>query len=122
MLAAKETVANDRALPDRLKQARLLTDKLFQIVRPEFLYDRPIPERHRIVFYIGHLEAFDWNLLRGHLQLRTFHPEYDRLFAFGIDPVEGNLPTDRPEDWPTLEQVYEYRDQVRANLADADVP
>ena len=37
------------------------TDKLFELVRPESLYARPIPERHRIIFYLGHLEAFDWN-------------------------------------------------------------
>src|SRR5678816_2673405 len=112
MLAAKETVANDRALPDRLKQARLLTDKLFEIVRPDSLYDRPIPERHRIVFYIGHLEAFDWNLLRP-ASLPPFDAELDRLFAFGIDPVDGGLPTDQPSDWPSLDQVRLYSARTR---------
>ena len=38
-----------------LQDARKETDKLFDLVRPEFLYERPIAERHRIVFYIGHL-------------------------------------------------------------------
>ncbi len=28
-----------------------------------FLYERPIAQRHRIAFYMGHLEAFDRNLL-----------------------------------------------------------
>ena len=37
--------------------------KCFAIVREEAMYDRPIPERHRIIFYVGHVEAFDWNLL-----------------------------------------------------------
>ena len=50
----------------RLAEARAVTDDLFRIVRTDALYDRPIPERHRIVFYIGHLEAFDWNLIAGH--------------------------------------------------------
>ena len=49
----------------RLEEARSITDDLFRIVRRDALYDRPIPERHRIVFYIGHLEAFDWNLIAG---------------------------------------------------------
>jgi len=34
----------------------------FAIVNSDSIYERPIPERHRIVFYVGHLEAFDWNL------------------------------------------------------------
>ena len=49
----------------RLAESRSVTDDLFRRVRTDALYDRPIPERHRIVFYIGHLEAFDWNLIAG---------------------------------------------------------
>ena len=82
---------------EQLISARQKTDDLFAIVCPDSLYERPIPERHRIIFYIGHLEAFDWNLLHDRvLGLKNFHPEFDRLFAFGIDPVGGGLPTDQP--------------------------
>src|SRR6266404_8612176 len=83
-----------------LADARRATDALFAIVRLDSLYERPIPERHRIVFYIGHLEAFDRNLLNGKLlSLQDPSPDLDRLFAFGIDPVGGGLPTDQPSDW-----------------------
>ena len=50
-------------LKSDLASARARTDELFRVVRPESLYDRPVPERHRMVFYLGHLEAFDWNQL-----------------------------------------------------------
>src|ERR1700726_4395723 len=100
----------------RIRGARASSDDLFQIVRPKALYDRPIPERHRIVFYLGHLEAFDWNLLREPLGLASFDPEYDRLFAFGIDPVEGELPTDQPKDWPSAEKVRDYCNRLRDQL------
>jgi iron(II)-dependent oxidoreductase len=103
----------------RLGQAREETDKLFDVLRPGVLYARPIPERHRIVFYIGHLEAFDWNLLRNHLDLAPFHPEFDGLFAFGIDPVDGGLPNDQPMDWPLLAEIEGYRDQIRRRLDSA---
>src|SRR5664279_461900 len=96
-----------RMLLSRLLEARTETDALFRMVRPEAMYDRPIPERHRIVFYVGHLEAFDWNLLRGPCDLASFRPEFDRLFAFGIDPVGGGLPADQPRDWPRLQEVKE---------------
>jgi iron(II)-dependent oxidoreductase len=104
----------------RLEHARRTTDALFGIVRNDSLYERPIPERHRIVFYIGHLEAFDRNLLNGRLlALPDSSPEFDRLFAFGIDPVGGGLPTDQPSDWPELHQVRDYVRRVRNEIDDA---
>ena len=105
-----------RMLLSRLLDARVATDELFAMVRPEAMYDRPIPQRHRIVFYVGHLEAFDWNLFGGPCGLARFHPEFDRLFAFGIDPVGGGLPSDQPHDWPRLQDVERYRDRVRQTL------
>jgi len=108
-------------LLERLLQARARTDDLFGIVKNEFLYERPIPERHRIIFYIGHLEAFDWNLLRERaFGLRTFRPRYDQLFAFGIDPVDGGRPQDQPTDWPSLAEVRQYVNQIRDTL-DAEI-
>jgi gamma-glutamyl hercynylcysteine S-oxide synthase len=101
----------------RLCDARQLTDDLFDIVRTDSLYERPIPERHRLIFYVGHLEAFDWNLLRQqHASLRSPQPAYDQLFAFGIDPVDGGLPTDRPEDWPSLSDVLAYKAGTRSQI------
>ncbi len=100
-----------------LAQARERTDELFGLVRSDSLYERPIPERHRIVFYIGHLEAFDWNLIgRYALDLRSFHSEFDRLFAFGIDPPPGKLPSDEPSDWPGLAEVERYNQRVRDEI------
>jgi len=111
-------------LLERLTDARLRTDDLFAVVKPDSLYERPIAERHRIIFYVGHLEAFDWNLLHERvLGLKSFCPELDRLFAFGIDPVGGGLPTDQPSEWPLLTAVRDYVRKTRGildeKLADA---
>ena len=106
-----------RQLMERIEDARRRSDALFEIVRPDAIYERPIPERHRIIFYVGHLEAFDWNLLHENvLGLKSFHPEFDRLFAFGIDPVGGGLPSDQPADWPSLNVVRDYVSRIRAAL------
>jgi iron(II)-dependent oxidoreductase len=114
MLATTHLVEAPSALRSALADARRTTDSLFDIVRTDFLYERPIPERHRIIFYIGHLEAFDRNLLKGRLLSFTdSFPDLDRLFAFGIDPVGGGLPTDQPSDWPTFDKVRHYVQQVR---------
>ena len=117
MLAASEDVRIRRALLERVTEARRQTDRLFDLVMPDSLYERPIPERHRIIFYIGHLEAFDWNLLHPRLpNLKAFDPGLDHLFAFGIDPVDGGLPSDQPSDWPVRTQIETYRNRIRGTL------
>jgi gamma-glutamyl hercynylcysteine S-oxide synthase len=117
MPAAESAVVTRHNLLEQIHDARKCTDDLFSIIKPDSLYERPIAERHRIIFYIGHLEAFDWNLFHERvLGLPSFHAEFDRLFAFGIDPVGGGLPTDQPADWPTLGQVREYVQNVRNTL------
>src|SRR5947209_3259020 len=97
-----------------LADARRRTDELFDLLVPEALYDRPIPERNRNIFYLGHLEAFDWNqICRGPLEIPSFHPEFDKLFEFGIDPPAGRLPEDQPADWPSVAEVRRYNTRVR---------
>ena len=112
-----ETNQSNRELVAALQSARLCTDALFTRVRPDSLYERPIPERHRIVFYLGHLEAFDWNLIgRGPLDIPSFQANFDGLFAFGIDPDASGLPQDKPADWPSLEEIRAYNSRVRHTL------
>ena len=105
------------ALVRRWADARRRSDEIFEVVKADSVYERPIPERHRIIFYIGHLETFDWNLLRERaLSLKSFHAEFDRLFAFGIDPVGGGLPHDQPSDWPSVAAVRDYVNRIRQAL------
>ncbi|HYR87856.1 MAG TPA: SUMF1/EgtB/PvdO family nonheme iron enzyme [Terriglobia bacterium] len=102
------------ALRSQLAFARMQTDRLFEMLAPAAIHERPIPERHRIVFYLGHFEAFDWNMVGQTLfGARSFNSEFDRLFAFGIDPIDGQLPQDRPEDWPSVDEIRSYNQRVR---------
>ena len=107
-------------LPDlscAISQARSRTDELFSLLVPGALYDRPIAERHRNIFYLGHLEAFDWNqICRAALGMPSFHSEFDQLFEFGIDPPPGCLPQDRAGDWPPVAEIEAYNVRVRAEV------
>src|SRR5579862_6896587 len=117
MITAQPEISTSLLLLERISEARRRSDALFGIVQPPFLFERPIPERHRIIFYLGHLEAFDWNLLHDSaLGLKSFHSEFDRLFAFGIDPVGGGLPSDQPSEWPSHATVLDYVRKIRAAL------
>jgi gamma-glutamyl hercynylcysteine S-oxide synthase len=103
----------------RMEEARARTDALFGLLPPNSFYDRPVPERHRLIFYLGHLEAFDWNLLSPALGLQSQEAAFDKLFAFGIDPVDGGLPTDTPGDWPNIAKVERYNRRLRDRLDEA---
>jgi ergothioneine biosynthesis protein EgtB len=117
MLATQDDVAVQRGLVERVLDARRQSDALFGLVREDALYERPIAERHRIIFYIGHLEAFDWNLLHERaLGLKSWNAEFERLFAFGIDPVGGGLPDDQESDWPRLNVVRDYVAGTRSRI------
>lgn len=111
-------VQRSDALHQRLTQARATTDALWKILRPGTLLERPVPDRHRLLFYLGHLEAFDWNLIcRRGLDEPSFHPTFDQLFEFGIDPAPGELPQDLPSDWPSESEVRQYNARAR-NIID----
>ncbi len=100
-----------------LSRARAQTDSLFRAIDPAAFYDRPIPERHRIVFYLGHLEAFDWNQMQqAGVAERSHNPSFDKLFEFGIDPEPGQLPNDQPADWPSIAEITRYNGLVRESV------
>jgi formylglycine-generating enzyme required for sulfatase activity len=104
-------------LQERLHSARRRTDSIFGLVAPAALYSRPIPERHRLIFYLGHLEAFDWNLIcRKTLEAPSFHPQFDALFEFGIDPPVGQAAADQPSDWPRVDEIQTYNKRVRGRI------
>lgn len=116
-MGAEAKTAETASLENRLQNARLVTDKVFETVRSAAMYERPIAERHRLIFYLGHLEAFDWNLFRQQsTELKSFHPAFDQLFAFGIDPVDGGLPKDQPEDWPSIGEIQKYNQRTRQTI------
>ena len=110
--------------------ARQQTDGLFARLEPAALLLRCVPERHRLLFYVGHLEAFDWNLLARASGLGDcaappgVSAELCRLFAFGIDPdpkCPSALPSDRAGDWPALPAVRAFSAACRKSV-DALLP
>lgn len=113
------------ALRGELVAARRETDGLFQLLAPDAVYERPIADRHRLIFYLGHVEAFDRNLLARAVSCGpSLHSSLDRLFERGIDPVPGTSPADTPADWPAREEVDRYCDRTRewvdGSLANAE--
>jgi formylglycine-generating enzyme required for sulfatase activity len=104
-------------LLNELRAARAESDRLFSILKPSALYERPIAERHRVVFYIGHLDGFDSILLsREGIGMPSPDAALDQLFEAGIDPDSAHLPKDTPGDWPSLDQLRAYVRRSRARV------
>lgn len=109
------------ALITAFAEARARTEAIFAIAAPEAFYDRPIPLRHPIAFYEGHLDAFCQNtLLAGVLGQPSCDPDFDALFARGIDPAsQAAADSRRIASWPPREEVARYNREVQARLRQA---
>jgi len=68
------------------------------------------PDSPSAHLYLGHFDAFDWNLLaRRGMGETSFHPEFDKLFERGIDPnLDMRRPETTPGDWPKQVEVERY--------------
>lgn len=81
---------------------------------PDAYYAHPIPLRHPVVFYDGHIPAFAVNAL---LKKGLGHPGIDRelevLFARGIDPADRTAAaTSAVAAWPSREAVRDYVEEA----------
>jgi ergothioneine biosynthesis protein EgtB len=121
MISAAHAGTSRSLLLARLADARRRTDALLNMIPAGRLFERPIAERHRFAFYLGHLEAFDWNLVSQRFEGVRAPSELDRLFAFGIDPVGGNTPDEPASAWPDVETIRAYSRDIRHAL-DASLP
>ena len=106
---------------DWFRRNRARSRALFSIVAPDAFLERPIALRHPIVFYEGHLPAFNANtLLRRGLGRGPIDPELDVLFERGIDPLDDEAAAGtRRAAWPSRARVAEYARAADAAVADA---
>lgn len=112
--------ATSSKLLSEFQSARVESDRLFSTLKPEGIYQRPIAERHRVIFYIGHLDGFDAiQIAREGAGKISPDPRLDALFQAGIDPDSSHLPADTPEDWPSLDEVHKYVARCRTRVDEA---
>ncbi len=100
---------------------------IFSLVEDSAMYSRPIPLRHPIAFYEGHLPAFSFlTLNRRSLGEASIDPAFETLFERGIDPgsAEAARAHDRG-DWPSRDRVEAFNlrcdERVRAAIATARI-
>lgn len=99
-----------QALRERYGDVRRRTRQIFDLVAPEAFDMRPIPLRHPLRFYEGHLSSFNLGmLLQGGFVKNYPEPELTRLFARGIDPLDTSAADKLTiQRWPERPLVADY--------------
>ena len=115
------TALNREALADWYRRNRQRSQQLFDIIRPEAYYSRPIALRNPIVFYEGHLPAFSLNtLVKKGLGRPGVDERLERLFARGIDPEdEAAASQSQRGEWPSRDEVRRFADECDALILEA---
>lgn len=93
-----------------------IDEKLYDLIaRDEGFYLRADPLRHPLVFYLGHTAVFYINKLNiACIVNKRFNPEFESLFAVGVDEMSWDDLNETHYPWPAIPAVKEYRHQVRA--------
>ena len=100
---------NRAEIVDRYREGRARSRRIFDIPKPDHYYDRPIKLRNPIVFYEGHLPAFNVNtLIRRGLGRPGVDADYELLFERGIDPDDEGGVKSPTDFWPSREKVQAY--------------
>lgn len=109
------------AFARRFREVRARTDQYFGFVREAAFFDRPLPLRHPIVFYRGHLAAFAVNtLLKRALGRTGIRADFETLFERGIDPEDENAAARVAiSAWPPRGEIEEYVSEADARLSEA---
>ena len=95
-------------------------EQLFETLAcDEAYYKKPISLRHPLIFYLGHTATFFINkLILAGLISERINPAFESMFAVGVDEMSWDDLSDSHYQWPTVQAVKDYRQQVRTMVDD----
>ena len=97
-----------------------LDEKLFDLLKDKkYLCEQPNRLRHPLIFYYGHTATFFINkLVLANIIKQRINPEYESIFAIGVDEMSWDDLNHKHYSWPTYEQTKAYRDGVKEIVLD----
>ena len=98
-------------------------EKVFDVLKDDdVFYRQSEPTRHPMIFYFGHTATFFINkLVIMKIIENRINPNFESIFAIGVDEMTWDDTDSQNYAWPKVQDVREYRDEVRAlvdNLID----
>ncbi len=115
LLTGGDAEARRRELGDYFLSTFDRYERLFETLagRRAFL-ERPIALRHPLIFYLGHTATFFVNkLVLAGLLTERINPQFESLFAVGVDEMSWDDLDDSHYEWPSVDEVMAYRAKVR---------
>lgn len=90
-------------------------EKLYSQLRDDdVFYKRGDSLRHIILFYLGHTAVFFINkLFLAKLIDSRIRPDFESIFAIGVDEMSWDDLDEKHYDWPTVPEVRIYRDDAK---------
>jgi 5-histidylcysteine sulfoxide synthase/putative 4-mercaptohistidine N1-methyltranferase len=90
-------------------------ESLFSLLNcDEAYYQAPEPLRHPLIFYYGHTATFFINkLIQGKLISKRVNPEFESIFAIGVDEMSWDDLSTKSYNWPEVSAVKAYRQVVK---------
>ncbi len=93
-------------------------ESLFEVLScDEAYYKKSITLRHPLIFYFGHTATFFVNklVLAGLLKSRI-NQRLESMFAIGVDEMSWDDLDEKNYDWPTVDEVRQYRKTMREQV------
>ncbi|MFA5045886.1 MAG: DinB family protein, partial [Paludibacter sp.] len=97
-----------------------IDEKLYtQLKSDEVFYHRGDPLRHVLLFYLGHTAVFFINklFLAKIIDIRI-NPEFESIFAIGVDEMSWDDLNEKNYNWPSVPEVREYRVKAKQLITD----
>jgi 5-histidylcysteine sulfoxide synthase/putative 4-mercaptohistidine N1-methyltranferase len=93
-----------------------LFEKVFELLREDSVfYKKSEPTRHPMIFYFGHTATFFVNkLINMKIIQERINPHFESVFAVGVDEMEWDDTEESRYEWPAVDAVRAYREEVRA--------
>jgi 5-histidylcysteine sulfoxide synthase/putative 4-mercaptohistidine N1-methyltranferase len=116
LLDAGDPDAKRAEIKDCFRNTWELYEDLFgAMAGDEAYFLRADPLRHPLIFYLGHTACFFINkLVLAKIITDRVNPRFESIFAIGVDEMSWDDLNEENYDWPTVAEVWEYRNQVRA--------
>ena len=115
------TLATSRSsFTEWYRENRRRSAELFDMVSPAAYASRPIPLRHPVRFYEGHIPAFSFiTLAKDAVGEKAIDEPMERLFYRGIDPSSADAAAkSAPQHWPDRADVQALAAQWDAAVLD----
>ena len=92
-----------------------LYESIFKTLRnDDAFYNKPIHLRHPLIFYYGHTNTFFINkLILAGLIIKRINPQFESMFAVGVDEMGWDDVNEKNYQWPSPAEVKAYRASVR---------